>query len=437
MSSENDALPWLPPWLPQSANAGGGETDQREQAAAGDNSTQTPSATTQSGPVVSPQTPPPPQQHPWAVPQAPQQPPWQGPVAPQTQQTGVYPPQQVPDYSQHHQQAPIAPMSQQHSPLLPPGPPSPVFHDPRQTAAPSLDDVPLLRRAKKSPSTGWRKALFQLSGGHINAGQSTDEVLVNQLVDRVRQPARGDYRIAVLSLKGGVGKTTTTIALGSTFASLRGDRVVAVDANPDFGTLGHRIPKQTRSTVRHLLMDTNIHRYSDVRAHTSQSRSRLEVLASESDPATSEAFSEREYRSVIKILQRFYSIILTDCGTGLMHDAMAGVLGLTQTLVLVSAPAIDGARSAAATLDWLVEHGHERLVRNSVVVINSVRPDAPSVGMDQLQQYFLGRCRAVHVVPYDEHLATGAEIDLDALGKSTRRAYLELAASVADDFVNS
>jgi MinD-like ATPase involved in chromosome partitioning or flagellar assembly len=346
------------------------------------------------------------------------------------------PQQQQPDYGQHHQQAPIAPAGGR-PPLLPPAPPSPVFHDPRQPAAPSLDDVPLLRRAKKSPSTGWRKTLFQLSGGHINAGQSSDEVLVNQLVDRVRQPARGDYRIAVLSLKGGVGKTTTTIALGSTFASLRGDRVVAVDANPDFGTLGHRIPKQTRSTVRHLLMDPSIHRYSDVRAHTSQSRSRLEVLASESDPATSEAFSEREYRSVIKILQRFYSIILTDCGTGLMHDAMAGVLGLTQTLVLVSAPAIDGARSAAATLDWLVEHGHDTLVRNSVVVINSVRPDAPSVGMDQLERYFLGRCRAVHVVPYDEHLATGAEVDIDTLGKSTRRAYLELAASVADDFAKS
>jgi MinD-like ATPase involved in chromosome partitioning or flagellar assembly len=222
--------------------------------------------------------------------------------------------------------------------------------------------------------------------------------------------------------------------LGSTFAALRGDRVIAVDANPDFGTLGHRVPKQTRSTVRHLLGDTGISRYSDVRAHTSQARSRLEVLASESDPATSEAFSDREYRAVIKVLQRFYSVILTDCGTGLMHDAMNGVLGLAQTLVLVSSPAIDGARSAAATLDWLTEHGYQDLVSSAVVVINSVMPDSPNVGMSELTRYFLSRCRSVHVVPYDDHLAAGAEIDLDVLDKSTRRAYLELAASVADDF---
>src|SRR5262249_31291625 len=144
--------------------------------------------------------------------------------------------------------------------------------------------------------------------------------------DRSIQPIRGAFSIAVLSLKGGVGKTTTTVALGATFASIRGDRVVAVDANPDFGTLAQRGPYETRSTVRDLLTDENIFRYSDVRRHTSQSSSRLEILASERDPSVSEAFSEADYRAAHDILQRFYNIILTDCGTGLTHSAMAGIL---------------------------------------------------------------------------------------------------------------
>lgn len=71
-----------------------------------------------------------------------------------------------------------------------------------------------------------------------------------------------------------------------------------------------------------------IERYSDVRAHTSQAPSRLEVLASERDPAVSEAFSEDDYRRVIDVLQVYYNIILTDCGTGIMHSAMKGVLDL-------------------------------------------------------------------------------------------------------------
>ncbi|MFD3507591.1 AAA family ATPase [Nocardia sp. NPDC058666] len=298
---------------------------------------------------------------------------------------------------------------------------------------PSLDDVPV-KRAKKAPGSGWRKAVHHASGGAINPGMSAEELRLQELVARIRQPVRGDYRIAVLSLKGGVGKTTTTTGIGSIFASIRGDRVIAVDANPDFGTLSQRVAIQTRSTVRDLLLDPSIERYSDVRRHTSQGSSRLEVLASERDPAASEAFNDEEYRAVARILQRFYNIILTDCGTGLMHSAMSGVLDLAHSLVLISSAAIDGARSAAATLDWLSLHGHDHLVRNAVVVINLPREGSPNVGIQQLREYFLSRCRAVHIIPFDEHLSEGAEIDLHRLHKTTKRAYVELAATVADEF---
>ncbi|MGQ4619164.1 nucleotide-binding protein [Nocardia sp. R7R-8] len=298
----------------------------------------------------------------------------------------------------------------------------------------SVNDLNLLRRARRAPRSGWRRAVHKVSGGMINPGESAADIVYQDLVDRVNQPVRGDYRIAILSLKGGVGKTTTTVGLGSTFASQRGDRVIAIDANPDLGTLAHRVPRQTRSTVRNLLEDHHITRYSDVRAHTSQAPSRLEVLASEQDPAVSEAFSEADYRKAIGILQSFYNIILTDCGTGLMHSAMAGVLDMASSLVLVTSPAIDGARSASATLDWLDHHGYGKLVERTVVVVNASRRGASTVDLDQLRKLFLDRTRAVQVVPFDDHLAEGAEIDLELVSKPTRRALLELAAMVADDF---
>ncbi|MGW0250895.1 nucleotide-binding protein [Nocardia goodfellowii] len=298
----------------------------------------------------------------------------------------------------------------------------------------SVNDLNLLKRARKAPRSGWRRAVHKVSGGVINPGESAADVVYRDLVERVNQPVRGDYRIAILSLKGGVGKTTTTVGLGSTFSSLRGDRVIAIDANPDLGTLAHRVPRQTRSTVRNLLEDDHISRYSDVRAHTSQAPSRLEVLASEQDPAVSEAFSEADYRKAIGILQSFYNIILTDCGTGLMHSAMSGVLDMASSLVLVTSPAIDGARSASATLDWLDHHGYGKLVERTVVVVNASRRGASTVDLDQLRKLFLDRTRAVQVVPFDDHLAEGAEIDLELVSKPTRRALLELAAMVADDF---
>lgn len=298
----------------------------------------------------------------------------------------------------------------------------------------TVNNLQLLQQKKATPRSGWRKFIYKATGGAINPGPSSDEKELEALEERIRQPVRGDYRIACLSLKGGVGKTTTTIGLGSTFASLRGDRIIAIDANPDLGTLAQRVPQQTNSTVRDLLEDPSIRRYSDVRAHTSQARSRLEVLASESDPAISEAFSERDYRRTIDILQSFYNIILTDCGTGLMHDAMRGVLDLADSLVLVSSPAIDGARSAWATLNWLDAHGYQHLVERTVVAICSSRAGSASIDMDQLRATFNQRCAAVHLIPFDEHLAEGAEVDIDQMSKGACRAFIELAASVADGF---
>jgi MinD-like ATPase involved in chromosome partitioning or flagellar assembly len=293
----------------------------------------------------------------------------------------------------------------------------------------------LVRPRKPVPKSGWRRLVHAVTGGRVNPGPSRAELAGEQVLERVRQPLRGCHRIAVISLKGGVGKTTTTAALGSTLASIRGDRVIAVDANPDAGTLGGRLRRETHATVRDLLDDMEwISTYADVRRYTSQAPSRLEVVASDQDPAVSQAFSEEDYRKVTDLLSRFYSLILTDSGTGLLHSAMRGVLGMADSLIIVSSASVDGARSASATLDWLLAHGYGPFVERSIAVISTVRPGSGEVDVARLQEHFAARCRAVVRIPFDPHLEAGAELDLDALRAATRQAYLELATHVADDF---
>jgi MinD-like ATPase involved in chromosome partitioning or flagellar assembly len=309
---------------------------------------------------------------------------------------------------------------------------------PQRANANDMSSQQLIKRAKRPPQSGWRKTVHSVTGGLVNLGESPADLRRRELIARINQPLRGCYKIAMLSLKGGVGKTTTTTTLGSTFSSLRGDRVIAVDANPDRGTLALKVPRETTATVRHLLRDASkITRYSDVRAYTSQSPSRLEVLASEQDPAVSEAFSDQDYLRTVTLLELFYNIVLTDCGTGLMHSAMKGVLDQADSLVLVSSGSVDGAQTSAATLDWLDAHGYRDLVAKSITVINSVRPGSGKVDLDKLAAHFAQRCRAVVRIPFDTHLEEGAEIELDKLGPDTRLALLELAATVADDFPNN
>ncbi|OEX91923.1 MinD/ParA family protein [Corynebacterium sp. Marseille-P4321] len=315
-----------------------------------------------------------------------------------------------------------------------------TFHDgavyPELDLAPPavLDHSNLLDPVKSPPKQGWRKLVHSATRGRVNPGGSKKELEEQMLIDAIRAPLRGDYRIAVMSLKGGVGKTTTTVALGGVFAATRGDRVIAIDANPDLGTLAQRSAAAAPATIRDLLLAPDTSRYPQVRAYTNQAASRLEVIGSERDPAVSEAFSEYDYRRAIDILQHHYNVILTDCGTGLMHSAMAGVLDLANTLILVTSPALDGAQSAAATLDWLNLHGYDQLAANAVVVVSSSAPGKPTIDMQKVTEHFAQRTRAVHTIPYDRHLAEGSVVDLERMAPATKHAYRLLAATVAADF---
>ena len=295
----------------------------------------------------------------------------------------------------------------------------------------------LLSGKRATPDAGWRRTLYRATGGLVHVGESSATMRHRDLLNRIRTPVPGGHqRIAVLSLKGGVGKTTVTVGLGSTLASLRGDRVIAVDGNPDRGTLSDKVRLETPATIRDLLNErTRVGRYADVRAFTSQMPSRLEILASDRDPAVSEAFSAEDYRGVVGVLEHYYSICITDCGTGLLHSAMAGILELADQIVLVSSPAVDGARSASATLDWLEAHRYGDLVRGGVVALSAVRRKSKSaIDLDRLEQHFATRCRAVVRIPYDPHLEEGAEFELDYLDPETADAYLTLSALVADYF---
>jgi MinD-like ATPase involved in chromosome partitioning or flagellar assembly len=293
----------------------------------------------------------------------------------------------------------------------------------------------LLPGRRRAPSPGWRRVIYHASGGLMRVPSSAAELRRRDMINRVRTPvAGGHHRVAILSLKGGVGKTTTTVGLGSTLASLRGDRVIAVDGNPDRGTLSDKVRLETAATVRDLLNERgHIRRYADVRTFTSQAPSRLEILASDRDPTVSVAFSDQDYSLVAKVLEHYYSICLTDCGTGLLHSAMAGVLRMSDQIVLVSSASVDGARSASATLDWLAAHSYGELVRHAVVVLSMIRPRSKSnVDLNRLEEHFAARCRAVIKIPYDPHLEEGAEVELDLLTRPTADAYLALAAVIGD-----
>ncbi|MCH0567457.1 MinD/ParA family protein, partial [Streptomyces sp. MUM 2J] len=372
------------------------------------------------------------------------------PPAPDAQGGDRFPPQPPQQHGapQPSRTAPQAPQPGPGAPVPPVDPrtgaawPQPVQPDQRQptnpgaaplgyTAAVELSSDRLLsnrkQRAKSSrPATG---------GSRFRLGGKKEEAERQRKLDLIRTPVLSCYRIAVISLKGGVGKTTTTTALGATLATERQDKILAIDANPDAGTLGRRVRRETGATIRDLVQAIPyLNSYMDIRRFTSQAPSGLEIIANDVDPAVSTTFNDEDYRRAIDVLGRQYPVILTDSGTGLLYSAMRGVLDLADQLIIISTPSVDGASSASTTLDWLSAHGYQDLVARSITVISGVRETGKMIKVEDIVAHFETRCRGVVVVPFDEHLAAGAEVDLDMMRPKVREAYFHLAAMIAEDF---
>jgi len=289
-------------------------------------------------------------------------------------------------------------------------------------------------RYREVPEGFWQRGLFEMSFHLINLGDSRSVRERKELDARISTPfEQGTKYVPVLTRKGGVGKTTVTALLGMAMASVRGDRVLGIDANPDRGTLAERVPKSTGATVRDVVkLAAGIQSFTDFGELVSKDKTRLHILASDTDPLLSEAFDENDYNVVADQAARFYSVVLTDCGTGVVHSVMRPTLERANGLVVVSGGSVDEARLASETLTWLEANGYQDLVKNSVVALNTATQGTNVVKLDEIENHFASRTRAVVKIPYDPFLAAGSIIEWSRLSPHTREAARELAALVVE-----
>ncbi len=295
------------------------------------------------------------------------------------------------------------------------------------------------KRRRPSPEGFWPAFVFAVTFRMVNIGDSTKIRLRKELDARISRRFEGSSRfVPVLTRKGGVGKTTVTTLIGMALANVRDDRVIAIDANPDRGTLAERVNKQTNSTVRDVVIRAAaISDFTQFSTHVSRDETRLDILASDTDPLLAEAFDEDDYNVVADLASRFYDIVLTDCGTGIVHSVMRATLQRADSVVVVSGGSVDEARLASETLTWLEANGYAELVRNSIVALNTATQGTNLVKLEEIEAHFQSRVRAIVRIPYDPQLAAGSIIDFEELRPLTRAAARELAALVVDGLQTS
>lgn len=290
------------------------------------------------------------------------------------------------------------------------------------------------KKKRDAPADGWNKFVYNITLHAVNLGDSPATRHRKALDASIGRALSGGTKfIPVLTRKGGVGKTTTTTLLGMAMALVREDRVLAIDANPDRGTLAERFNKTTEKTVRELVTDAaKVLSFNDFSEYVNRDRTRLDVLASDTDPFLSEAFGANDYNVVADLASRNYSIALTDCGTGIIHSVMGATLQRANGLVIVSGGSFDEARLASETLTWLESNGYSDLVKNTIVAINTATQGTNLIKLREIEDHFKSRVRETVRIPYDAMLAAGSYIDFKKLKPETQEAARQLASLVVD-----
>jgi MinD-like ATPase involved in chromosome partitioning or flagellar assembly len=248
---------------------------------------------------------------------------------------------------------------------------------------------------------------------------------------RSRPGATRPNTVALISPKGGVGKTTSTFVCGNLLATHLKLRTVAVDADPDFGTLARLAPDDRRSTrsLADLLDDAErLHTATELAPYMSRLPSGLHVLGAPADEAAS--LEPRHYGELVALLATFYDVVLLDLGTGVAGPLARFAIERADQVVLVTTPEWV---TSSVVLEALAHLRRDR----TTVAINKSREG--SAAADVIEDRF----RAEHLhravtIPYDDQLAAmldSATYALEALGRRTRVAVKRLGLAVADQLV--
>lgn len=239
--------------------------------------------------------------------------------------------------------------------------------------------------------------------------------------------------IAVVSPKGGVGKTTTTALLGMLLSMLRPDRVVAVDANPDYGSLGRALVPEHRVFVDDFLtmMDSEMTAATELEARLGRTRHGLFVLPTPTDPARMWGLREPEYKRVIERLQQYAGVLLLDCGTGLQEPAASAAISAADQCILVT-DADPAAASLVAEAGLMLAGAGGPIT----VIVNKLPPGRSFLALDRFEAA-VPYASGLVVIPNEPAAAgrlTTGQFDWRTAPKTWRVALRRLAVGITAEW---
>lgn len=284
------------------------------------------------------------------------------------------------------------------------------------------------------PASAAGRLLARLRELVTSSGERAERELDRSLAASGRALTRTQH-VAVVSPKGGVGKTTCTLLCGDVLARQAQLRCVAVDANPDYGTLGSLAPdasRSDRSLADLLTADREAGSPAELRPFISALPSGLHLLAAPPRAEAMAALTDEHYTRLVELLARFYELILLDLGTGLTGPLARFALRRADQAVIVSTPEWVTAERVLDALSDIRGRGME----GPLTLVLNQAPTRETVDRQLIEAAFRSADVTRRVaIPYDpalrQMLDAGA-YDPDRLGRRTRVAIKQLGLAVAE-----
>ena len=174
---------------------------------------------------------------------------------------------------------------------------------------------------------------------------------------RVRGLARG-VTVALGSIKGGVGKTTLTMALADTLADALRCGVVVIDADLEWGTAADSTPEG--GNVGGTLVDVlrardRIDSPGALAPYLKALPGGAQLLAGPTEPSDIEGLSAADMQALLELLKRFFPVVLIDLspGIGLRGTIPRWAFSVADEIVAIATPTRGSVRRAGRMLNYL------------------------------------------------------------------------------------
>lgn len=211
------------------------------------------------------------------------------------------------------------------------------------------------------------------------------------------QSHRGQI-VAVVGLKGGIGRTTLAVNMAINLRRRIAEDVILVEAHHNLGDVALMLNLTPRHTLASLAEEENLD-IDVIQGHLQPHASNIKVLAAPPDAEQLITLSSEAWRKLLQTLAELAPYVIVDTA-GVADDVLSEVLTVADEILVVTGPDLPSLRSAVVLLQTIDDaenvHGGAHVVLNRAGVKGGV---SQAASQEQLGQEILA------AIPDDPALA--------------------------------